>query len=133
MKITTFKNMKGMIHGPDPKRIAAEVDGVLLVGTAEIPVTAGRDEILPLLYHGGTGDYGATFTDRDGRMYDLGKISIRAGRITPPSPTDAQLAELRLRLDMAEDECEALREEIRVLKNIFDTNSLNFLIKGDTQ
>jgi hypothetical protein len=84
---------------------------------------------LPLLFHGGTGDYDATFTDVCGRVYNLGKVAVRGGRIAPPSPTSVEIMELRCRADIAEDECEALRKEIRELRNIFDTNSLNFLIK----
>lgn len=129
MKITTFKNMKGLIHGGDPKRIGCEVDGVLKVGATEINVSSNSDSILPLLFHGGTGNYDATFTDISGRVYNLGKVAVRGGRIAPPYPTDVDIMELRCRADIAEDELEALREEIRILKNIFDTNSLNFLIK----
>ena len=129
MKITTFKNMKGVIHGKDPKRIGAATDGVLKVGSTEITVSSTGDSILPLLYNGGTGDYEATFTDKNGKKYRLGNVSVRGGRITPISPRDVEIMELRCRADSAEDECEALREEIRELRNIFDTNSLNFLIK----
>ena len=129
MKITTFKNMKGLIHGNDPKRIGCEIDGVLRIGATEINVSSKGDSILPLLFYGGTGDYDATFTDICGKEYNLGKVAVRSGRIAPPSPTDVEIMELRCRADIAESECEALREEIRNLKNIFDTNSLNFLIK----
>lgn len=84
---------------------------------------------MPLLFYGGTGDYDATFTDAFGRVYNLEKVAVRGGRITPPPPTAVEIMELRCRADAAEDECEALRERIRELENIFDTNSLNFLIK----
>lgn len=129
MKITTFKNMKAMIHGKDPKRIGCAMDGVLKIGATDIIISASCESILPLLFHGGTGDYDATFTDTCGRVYNLEKVAVRSGRIAPPSPTDVEIMELRCRADIAEDECEALHEKIRVLENIFDTNSLNFLIK----
>lgn len=129
MKITTFKNMKGLIHGSDPKRIGCDKDGVLRIGRTEIPISANADSILPLLINGGTGDYEATFTDICGMVYNLDKVAIRGGRIAPPSPVAVEFMELRCRADVAEQECERLREEIRDLKNIFDTNSLNFLIK----
>jgi hypothetical protein len=129
MKITIFKNMKGLIHGGDTKRIECVTDGVLKIGKTEIEVLSDGDSILPLLFYGSTGAYDATFTDIYGRVYDLGMVSVRAGRIKAPSATSVEIMELRCRLDVAEDECEALREEIRNLKNIFDTNSLNFLIK----
>lgn len=120
--------MKGIIHGKDPKRIGCATDGVLKVGTTEISISSSGDSIMPLLFHGGTGNYDATFTDICGRVYHLEKVAVRGGRIAPPSPTDVELMELRCRADIAEDECEALRAEIRRLDNIFDTNSLNFLI-----
>jgi hypothetical protein len=129
MKITTFNNMKGLIHGNDPKRIGCAKGGVLKIGVTEVSISPGSDTIMPLLINGSSGDYNATFTDNEGRVYSLEKVEIRGGRIAPPSPTAMELMELRCRADAAEQECETLREEIRELKNIFDTNSLNFLIK----
>ena len=129
MKITTFNNMKGLIHGSDPKRIGCAKDGVLKIGATEVSISSERDSIMPLLLNGGTADYEATFTDICGMVYHLGKVEIRGGRIAPPSPTTVEIMELRCRADVAEQECEALREEIRNLRSIFDTNSLNFLIR----
>jgi hypothetical protein len=129
MKITTFNNRKGLIHGSDPKRIGGDKDGVLTIGVTEISISSKADSLLPLLINGGTGDYEATFTDICGTVYHLEKVAIRGGRIAPPSPVAMELMELRCRADVAEQECERLREEIQELKNLFDTNSLNFLIK----
>lgn len=131
MKITTFKNKKGLIHGRDPKRIACKMSGVLKIGTTTIDVVANEDCIFPILFYGSTGDYDATFTTTDGTVYSLGKVMVRGGRVAPPSQTAVELMELRCRADMAETERDELRAEIEKLKNIFDTNSLNFLIKGD--
>ena len=129
MKIQTFKNMKGLIHGNDPKRIGCDKEGVLKIGNTEVPVSPGVDSIMPTLFHGGTGDYEATFTDKNGKVYELDKVAVRGGRIAPPPPTAVEIMELRCRADAAEEECEALRAKIRELESIFDTNSLNFLIK----
>lgn len=131
MKITTFKNMKGMIHGGDPKRITANANGVIKIGRTTIEVFADTAMVFPLLFHGGTGDYEATFTTEDGAVYNLGKVAVRGGRVMPPSATAVEIMELRCRADVAEDERNAMREEIENLKAIFDTNSLNFLIKGE--
>lgn len=122
MKITTFRNMKGLIHGPDPKRIGCDRAGTLKIGTTVINISPGEDAIMPLLFNGCTGDYEATFTTSGGVVYQLDKVAVRDGRIKPPSPATVELMELRLRQDKSE-------EEIEELKNIFDTNSLNFLIK----
>lgn len=129
MKITTFNNRKGLIHGGDPKRIGCDKDGVLRIGHTEVSISSKAESILPILINGGSADYEATFTDICGAVYHLAKVEIRGGRIVPPSPVAVELMELRCRADVAEQECDRLREEIRDLKNIFDTNSLNFLIK----
>lgn len=121
MQITIFKNKKGLLHGSDPKRIEGSVSGVLKIGSAEITVSAGKKEILPMLFYGATGDYPATFTTADGEVYTLEKVAVRGGWIQPPSPTTVELMELRCRTDEAE-------AKIEELSQIFDTNSLNFLI-----
>ena len=128
MKIQTFLNMKGLIHGSDPKRIGCDKSGVLKIGNTEIKISSGEDAIMPMLFHGCTGDYDATFTDGEGAVYTLEKVSVRGGRIVPPSPTAVELMSLRCRADQAERERDALREKLCELENIFDTNSLNFLI-----
>lgn len=127
MKIQTFRNMKGIIHGGDPKRIECDKSGVLKIGNTEINVST--DSIMPLLFHGITGDYDATFTDAEGGVYTLAKVAVRGGRILPPSPTDVEIMELHCRADIAEAERDALRERVYELEHIFDTDSLNFLIR----
>jgi hypothetical protein len=84
---------------------------------------------MPTLFHGATGNYDATFTDYLGNVYDLAKVSVRGGRITPPPATAVEFMDLRCRAEQAEKERDAMLERIIKLENIFDTNSLNFLIK----
>jgi hypothetical protein len=122
MKLTIFKNKKGLIYGSDPKRIGCDVAGVLKIGKAEIAITPGEDSIMPMLFNGCSGDYDATFTTSDGAVYSLEKVAVRGGWIQPPPPTTVELMELRCRADAAE-------ERLEELSSIFDTNSLNFLIK----
>lgn len=122
MKITTFKNMKGLIHGGDPKRMNCDKAGVLKIGKVEVNISPGEDSIMPMLFNGCSGDYEATFTTSSGVVYRLEKVAVRGGWIAPPPPTTVELMELRCRADAAE-------EKIEELSNIFDTNSLNFLIK----
>ena len=129
MRIQTFKNMKGIIYGDDPKRIGCDKVGLLKIGPSEINVSADKDEILPLLFHGCTGDYDATFTDSDGQVYDLGKVAVRSGHVAAPDAVAAELMELRCRVDEAETLCETLRKEVEELSKIFDLDALNFLIK----
>lgn len=129
MKLTLFMNRKGLIHGSDPKRIGCDKSGILKVGKVEVTITPKEDSVMPMLFHGGTGDYDATFTTTEGEAYHIEKIAVRGGWISPPSHTEVELMELRCRADAAEAKCEALGERIRELSEIFDTNALNFLIK----
>ncbi len=129
MKIQVYKNGRGLIHGADPKRIGCDREGVLKIGPTEIAVSPEADSILPALFHGATGDYGATFTDKDGNIYELEKVAVRGGRISPPSPTAVEIMELHCRADIAEEERDAIKAKINELENIFDTDALNFLIK----
>lgn len=128
MKITTFKNMKGLIHGKDPKRISCGTKGVLKIANSTVNVSS-VESILPAFINGGDGEYDATFTDWCGRVYDLGKVKIMGGRILPPPPTDVEIMDLRCRAETAENERDALRKRVNVLEHIFDTDALNFLIK----
>lgn len=128
MRIQTFRNMKGLIHGRNPKRIDCDRDGLLKIGTTEIIVSQGGDTVLPVLFHGSTGEYVASFTDVYASTYDLGKVEVRSGRITPPPLIDVELMDLRSKADILEAENEVLKKKIEFLENIFDTNSLNFLI-----
>lgn len=129
MRIQTFKNMTGLIHGAGPKRIWCDKDGILKIGTTEIVVSAGKDEVMPLLFNGCDGDYHATFAASNGEGYDLGTVAVRGGRIASPPAMAVEVAELRCRLDEAETEMEDMRVKIQELFQMFDTNSLNFLIK----
>jgi hypothetical protein len=129
MKIELFKNNKGLIHGPDPKRITCDVGGVLRIGTTEIPVGIDVEAIVPVLFNGCTGVYNASFTSSLGNVYELERVAIKGGRIVPPSQQAVDLMEMRCRIDSLEDECKSLREENIRLSNIFDTDALNFLIK----
>lgn len=129
MKIQTFNNMKGLIHGVDAKRIGCEKQGILRIGQTEIHITPEEDAILPLLFNGCTGDYKATFTDSIGQVYELDKVQVKGGRIVPPTQTAVELMELRHRLDEMEEKYNRLCEQFSELSAIFDTNSLNFLIK----
>ena len=128
MKIQTFNNEKGLIYGSDSKRIVCDKEGVLRIGSTEITLSADKEEMMPSLFNGSDGNYSATFEAGD-TTYDLGTITIRGGRISAPPQTAVEIMELRYRLDKAEADNNALREEIEYLKGIFDTNALNFLIK----
>ncbi|MBR6744391.1 MAG: hypothetical protein IKM00_04150 [Clostridia bacterium] len=122
MQLTLFRNRKGLIHGSDPKRIECDRSGVLKIGATEISITAGKKEILPMLFFGSTGNYSAVFTTTDGaEIYALEKVTVHDGWIRPPAPTAVELMELRVRADEME-------EKMGELNRRFDTNALNFLI-----
>lgn len=129
MKIQIFNNKRGLIHGSDPKRIGCSIEGVLKIGNTEVSITPEVDSVMPLLFNGCTGRYNATFTDKEGSVYDLGNVEIQGGRIAPPPPVAIEIMELRSNIEAIEKTCEAMAKQIDELSKIFDTNALNFLIK----
>lgn len=129
MRIQLFDNRKGLIHGTDAKRIGCDKEGVLKIGSVEVNISTDTESVMPLLLNGCSGTYGATFIDKAGIVYELAKVEIKGGRLTPPHPEAVELMELRCKLEELEKICETMRDRIADLSNIFDTNSLNFLIK----
>lgn len=131
MNIQLYLNHKGLIYGGDAKRICCEKQGILTIGENEIAVSANEDCVMPLLFYGASGDYDATFKTAKGEVYNLEKVAVRKGRILSPPSTAVKLMELHCRADSAEKERDAMKKDIEDLRNIFDTNSLNFIIKGE--
>ena len=122
MQITIFKNGKGILHGADPRRIKGAHAGVLRIGTAQIEVPAEGEAVMPMLFYGCTGAYDAVFVTSTGKVYDLGKVTLKGGWTESPSAEAVEIAELRYRTDEAE-------ERLAVLEALFDTNALNFIIR----
>lgn len=131
MNIQLFSNHKGLIYGGDDKRIKCVESGTLMIGNAVIEVKANEDCVMPLLFYGVSGEFDARFTTMKGEVYNLEKVAVRSGRILPPPSTAVQLMELTCRADTAEKERAAMSQKLEELSNIFDTNSLNFIIKGE--
>ena len=129
MRIQIFKNNKGLIYGSEPKRISCDIGGVLKIGSTKIEVKANTENIFPLLFNGSTGKYKASFTSDAGCVYELAEVTVKGGRVLPPSQTAIEFMELRCRVEYLEDRCIELENEVIRLNGIFDTNSLNFLVK----
>ncbi len=127
MNIQLFRNKTGLIYGGDNKRIRCDKVGVLKIGNCEINVS-DEDCVMPIIFYGASGDYAATYIS-DGDTYTLERVSVRNGRILPPSSARVELMELHVRADTAEKERDDIKADIDKLKKIFDTDSLNFLIK----
>lgn len=128
MKIQLFKNGKGLIHGTDSKRISCDIEGTLNIGSAEINVPHKSKTVMPLLFNGCSGTYNAVFKSVSGVAYQLERVEIKGGRIVPPSQSSVEHMELRSRIDVLEEALVSAEKKINELENIFDTNSLNFLI-----
>ena len=120
MKITLFKNKKGLIHGADPKRISCPTEGILRIGRTEIDMEAGEEALMPMLFYGCSGEYEASF-ETCGTVYDLGKIVLRGGWIQPPDPMAVELMELRAFAERAEERLTRLEEN-------YLNNPLRFII-----
>lgn len=127
MNIQLFINKQGIVYGNDNKRIYCDREGVLVIGSTKVQVNVNADNVMPLLFYGASGDYEAKFVTNDA-TYDLGKVTLCSGRIVPPSPEEVKIMDLTCRADQAERERDEMREKIEELSNIFDTNSLNFII-----
>lgn len=96
MLIQTFKNRKGLIYGEDASHIGCDKGGVLRIGSTAVNISAGEESIFPTLPNG---DYKAIFTTTDGTVYELERVSVRAGRVLQPPKTTLELMTLRIRLD----------------------------------
>jgi hypothetical protein len=130
MIIQLFCNSKALIYGEDNKRIYCDEEGTLKIGDTEINVKAKEECVLPLLFFGASADYKAQYVTPNG-IYDLGKVAVRSGRIKPAPSEKVEMMELHLRSDNADEERRKMKADIEKLKHIFDTNSLNFIIKGE--
>jgi hypothetical protein len=129
MRLYTFSNKKCVIFGHDPTRLECEREGWLKIGATKIKVTPGDTTMLPPIVDG---TYKPSFLESDGSVYEGYVTVVRNGRITPPSKEVLELLDLRCRYEelqtkMAE-KFDAIDKEIKELKSIFDTNSLNFII-----
>lgn len=128
MKIQLINNKRGVIYGKNALRISCDIGGVLKINTNEIEISPGAESVMPILCNGCTGEFKATYTDVNGIVYDLEKVTIQGGRIVPPPQIVADFMELRCREEALEKECAYLKEKFEELSHRFDTNSLNFLI-----
>lgn len=128
MTITLLRDGTAVIHGNDAKRITCTTPGELTIGKTKIAVSSDSDT-LPVLINGLTGIYSATYVTEMGKKYELPRVEIKGGKIAPLTGEQKEIVALRVRADQAEAERDALRQECNELRNIFDTNALNFLIK----
>lgn len=133
MIIQLFNNKNFLVHGEDNKRLTCERSGTLRIGNAEIPVKANEENVLPPLFFGASADFKVSFVTAEGDTYDGGKVSVRSGRLISAPPEKVEMMELHIRCDETEKQLREAREDIDRLKKIFDTNSLNFIIKGEDQ
>jgi hypothetical protein len=133
MIIQLFNNKNFLVHGEDNKRLTCERSGTLRIGNTEIPVKANEENILPPLFFGASADFKASFVTADGDIYEGGKVSVRSGRLLSAPPEKVEMMELHIRCDEAEKRQKENRKDIDMLKKLFDTNSLNFIMKGDYQ
>lgn len=131
MRIQLFENGKGLIYGTDAMRIGCDIEGSLKIGSADIKVSAEAESVMPILFNGASGTHNATFTSNGGDVYELEKVTIKRGRIVPPDKTSVDIMELRCMNEALNKRCDSMQKQIEILSHIFDTNSLNFIIKGE--
>lgn len=129
MELKLFLDKTAAMCGENPKRIVCSEEGVLHIGNDTVSIST-KGSVFPELFHGASGNYEARFVTK-GETYSLGKVMVRNGRIAPLSKLETELIMLRLRADIADRDREEMKKEIKYLRGIFNTNSLNFLIKGE--
>ena len=131
MRIQLFDNGKGLIYGTDAMRIGCDIEGSLKIGLADIKVSAEAESVMPILFNGASGTHNATFISNGGDVYELEKVTIKRGRIVPPDKTAVDIMEVRCMNEALNKRCDSMQKQIEILSHIFDTNSLNFIIKGE--
>lgn len=126
MKIHRFKNGTGTITGVDTQRIYSDASGILQVGAVALAITNATEGVaVPRIKDG---IYCARFVSGDNE-YSLGNIKVRNGFISPQKIyTDIEIR-LMHRVDELEEKVVTLEAKTNELDSIFDTDSLNFLIK----
>lgn len=131
MKLHTYSLIKKFtLRGADLTQIESDISGILKIGSAKIQLKAGEITELPSI---ADGIYVPILTDDCGDTYEGNLVTVRYGRIAPPSKSETELFDLKCKYDElalnTEQRFEVVDKAIRKLENIFDTNSLNFLIK----
>lgn len=125
MRIHLFNDRNAVLYGYNPHNLISDKPGTLNVGSKVIRVSS--DNAIPFTnVHDGT--YMASFVSDDGIAYDIGRVTVHNGGIITNRTYTEREIELKHALDRAEDKISELVEKVNVLENIFDTNSLNFLI-----
>lgn len=129
MKLQLLNNKRGVIYGKNALRISCDIGGTLKIHTNDIMISPDAESVMPILCNGCTGEFKATFTDVNGIVYDLEKVTIQGGRIVPPPQIVADFMELKCKEEAIEKEFAELKAQFEELSHRFDNNSLNFLIK----
>jgi hypothetical protein len=127
MILKIFKNGKGILYGEDKHSITSSVQGDLYIGSAHIRIEANKPSPVPSLLNGNGGVQKGTFIS--GKTYDLGKITIRGGRVVSPSADAIEMAELRARVDDFEEKIKKYDERMNSVLARFESDALGFLIK----
>ena len=115
MRVQLSKMGKGLIHGDDPRRIECDRDGILTIGAVKIAITKGEAVAMPVLANGAAGVYNATFEAKS-QTFNLGKVTVRGGKIVAPSQTEVDLIELRCLVEYLEAICDDLRARLTVVE-----------------
>jgi hypothetical protein len=128
MKIQTFNDGTGIIYGDSPSILTCEISGVLNIGGTEFTIDSERETHIPQLFNAASGNFKAEYITEK-KTYTLRKIKVKRGFIEPPSDDVVEMTYLKARVDEVDRKCEKVLAEVARLDKLFDTNSLNFLIK----
>lgn len=127
MTLHTFKDKTAIIIGGLFGEITSDRSGVLTIGKQTVNVTANVPASLPMLTDG----IKSVKLLSGEEVYTVGQVNVRYGRLVPQSYMSKSEIALKHRVDELEKNIALIFSELSRLDKKFDTNSLNFIIKGE--
>ena len=128
MRLHLFKDGSGVLAGANPHAVISDVAGTLYIGSERIEIAACNQIRIPTLRDG---VFASTFVTNGGVHYNLGQVNVRIGTVVPSKRFTDEEIRLKHRVDELETKLAFALEEIDRLDKKFDTDSLNFIFKGE--
>ena len=129
MILTLFNNNRGMIRRDNPRRLISAYGGILKIGDSIVTIQAKTQTELPILCDGQTGEFAATFTDENGKVYNLFNVHLVDGRIATPSAELEQFVSLYIKAQSCDRMIERLQQEKQEAINALNNHPLKYLIE----
>lgn len=129
MILILFNNSKGIVQYDESNKLASAHAGVLKIGDGIVTIQAKTQTELPILCNGKTGEFAATFTDENGKVYNLFNVHLVDGRIAAPSAELEQFVSLYIKAQSCDRMIERLQQEKQEAINALNNHPLKYLIQ----